>query len=549
MSAFKNMANKLAPKPVPVTQPIPGRETDMVQMASGGQGFRQDDLLHLRSILILGNENASFYEGANDIQEAHVAKLMDLVKRDPRSVVELAIEVSVRNITLKNLYPLFALAAVIKFSTDRAVKAMAWQSLNKVARTGSDFLGFVAFLLQLKVGFGRSVRRGVAKWYLSQTPDEVTYQVLKYWNRNGLDHEKVFRMAHVAAWAKSLQQNTAEYASNPIVPHVMLMSDWMKDGDTERFPVGSQFRAWKAVQNPDANPKLIATFIKSARLTHEMIPSNWAGNKVVWTALAERMPLNALVRSVNKLSAYGVFDSREAVERTISLLTDKDSILKARLHPLNLMKGQSVYAQGHGDKGNMTWTPVPNIIDAMDDAFYLAMDLIEQRDEELVLAIDVSGSMRSRLPVGSLMTHQATAAIGMAALRRFRNVRVIGVDTSIHSIALSKRQRLDDAHKTVSSYGGGGTNLELLFTHLIANKIKADAVLFLTDTESWVGGHPSSGWTQYRQKINPKARALYVQTQAQGYQVADPNDPTCRAMTGFGPEVFTMLDLMLDGQI
>jgi 60 kDa SS-A/Ro ribonucleoprotein len=52
-----------------------------------------------------------------------------------------------------------------------------------------------------------------------------------------------------------------------------------------------------------------------------------------------------------------------------------------------------VYAQGQGEKGSLTWQPVPKVIDALDPAFYATFQNVEPCGKPVLLALDVSGSM------------------------------------------------------------------------------------------------------------------------------------------------------------
>ena len=54
---------------------------------------------------------------------------------------------------------------------------------------------------------------------------------------------------------------------------------------------------------------------------------------------------------------------------------------------------QKIYAQGHGDKGALKWSPVSAIVDALDAAFYATFSNVEPCSKPVLLALDVSGSM------------------------------------------------------------------------------------------------------------------------------------------------------------
>ena len=68
----------------------------------------------------------------------------------------------------------------------------------------------------------------------------------------------------------------------------------------------------------------------------------------------------------------------EAVNEVVARLTGPNEIRRARLHPLMVLLALLAYRQGHGSRGSLTWTPVPQIIDAPDEALCVP-DRLEPR--------------------------------------------------------------------------------------------------------------------------------------------------------------------------
>jgi 60 kDa SS-A/Ro ribonucleoprotein len=65
----------------------------------------------------------------------------------------------------------------------------------------------------------------------------------------------------------------------------------------------------------------------------------------------------------------------------------------ARMHPLTILSALRVYNMGRGMRGDGQWTPTARVVDALDDAFYLACGQVEPSGKRVLLALDVSGSM------------------------------------------------------------------------------------------------------------------------------------------------------------
>src|SRR4030095_14290715 len=85
-------------------------------------------------------------------------------------------------------------------------------------------------------------------------------------------------------------------------------------------------------------------------------------------------------------------------------LSDEAVLKRARIHPLAVLIAEKVYAQGRGDNGSLTWKPVPQIIDELDEAFYAAFQNVEPCGKPMLLALDVSGSMGGGSVAGSCLT-------------------------------------------------------------------------------------------------------------------------------------------------
>src|SRR6185436_15551497 len=158
-----------------------------------------------------------------------------------------------------------------------------------------------------------------------------------------------------------------------------------------------------------ALPKLIEAFEKAKRATdatqivklidefdlpREAIPTQWLNEARVWDALLQRMPMTAMVRNLGKMTSLGlVAPLSDAKKLIVAKLKDEKTLKRSRIHPLALLVAQKIYAQGHGDKGSLKWSPVSAIVDALDAAFYATFSNVEPCGKPMLLALDVSGSM------------------------------------------------------------------------------------------------------------------------------------------------------------
>ena len=59
----------------------------------------------------------------------------------------------------------------------------------------------------------------------------------------------------------------------------------------------------------------------------------------------------------------------------------------ARIHPIAVLAALKTYAQGKGERGKSTWTPVPQVVDALDAAFYATFQNVEPTGKRWLLAL------------------------------------------------------------------------------------------------------------------------------------------------------------------
>ena len=183
-------------------------------------------------------------------------------------------------------------------------------------------------------------------------------------------------------------------------------------------------------QAKTADPKVLAALIRAYDMTWEMIPSEQLDKPEVWEALAERMPLTALVRNLATLTRVGTIAPMKSawVCERLNAIGNARTEDFARIHPINVLSALLTYRSGKGARGSNTWTPVPQVVDALDQAFERSFDTAPQTNQRFYLGIDVSGSMGSGEVAGipGLTPRMAAAAMTMAIARREPNYYIAG---------------------------------------------------------------------------------------------------------------------------
>jgi 60 kDa SS-A/Ro ribonucleoprotein len=288
--------------------------------------------------------------------------------------------------------------------------------------------------------------------------------------------------------------------------------------------------------------------IRIYKLTREMVPTQLLTEPVIWAALLDGMPLTALVRNLGVMSKVGLLVSgSSAMHTVVARLGDRDAIWRARIHPLAVLAAMKTYAQGRGMKGQGTWTPVPQVVDALDGVFYLAFGNVTSTRKRIMLALDISGSMGS--PVHGmpyLSCSEATAAMALVSAAVEPNHRIVGFtagsypsmyaaySTGLSPLAISPRQRLDDVVRSISNIKFGGTDCALPMVEALKHRWAVDTFVVYTDNETWAGNiHPAQALREYRERMGIAAKLVVVAMASNGFTIADPNDAGMLDVVGF----------------
>jgi 60 kDa SS-A/Ro ribonucleoprotein len=210
------------------------------------------------------------------------------------------------------------------------------------------------------------------------------------------------------------------------------------------------------------------------------------------------------------------------------------------------------YAQGRGMKGQGSWTPVAQVIDALDDAFYLAFGNVEASGKRTMLALDVSGSMVS--PVHGmpyLSCREASAAMALVTAAVEPSHRIVAFtkgsypsqwrqtfgttyDTGLSTLAISPRQRLDDVVNSITDIPFGGTDCALPMVEALKHRWAVDTFVVYTDSETWAGDiHPAQALREYRERMGIAAKLVVVAMASNGFTIADPDDAGMLDVVGF----------------
>jgi 60 kDa SS-A/Ro ribonucleoprotein len=524
----------------PQSQRIPG--STQVANSAGGYSWEVDDWTRFDRFLILGAERGTYYIGERDLVKQNHDAIIRCIKSDGVRAVKRIVEISDSGRAPKNDPAVFALALEAAHGSTEA-KALAFRNLAKVCRIGTHLFHFAEYVNALR-GWGRGLRNAVGGWYLDQETDKLAYQVVKYQSRDRWSHGDLLRLAHpkaasaeheavfrwILAGAEGLGERTVKRKVNG------------EDRVATYGPAGKLPEIVEAFEKAKkaSNKAEIVSLITEHDLPREAIPTQWLNEVEVWDALLQRMPLTAMVRNLGKMTAIGLVKPfSEAAALIVRKLGDGTLLKRARIHPLAVLIAQKVYAQGRGEKGSLTWQPVPKIIDALDAAFYATFQNVEPCGKPVLLALDVSGSMGGSMIAGSwLSAREASAAMALVTAATERECHIMAFADRFMPLNISPRMRLDGVIKVVSSLPFMGTDCSLPMRWALENDVKVSAFITYTDSETWAGNiHPAQALRQYRKEFECDAKAVVVGMTSNGFTLADPNDRGMLDVVGFDTSV------------
>jgi len=520
------MTNKYS-KHLQATQrePIFGLEDKMVKNDAGGYVFEASNIEKLRRFLILGTEGGTYYCGERVLTVSAARFIKNMVKdcdtATGRQIVNEIVSVSKEGQAPKNDNAIFALALVMAHARIET-RQYASKMVNSVCRTGTHIMQFAEYSNMMR-GKGRLWRKAIENWFTSKDAKSLTYQAIKYRQRNGWTLKDLLRLSHprpqevghdeIYQWicgkgVRKTSTNKQLYCADKLINSVVENEDDKKLG-----------------------PVLAAQYIREGSLPFEAVPTEYLKDYAVWDELLPYMPLHARIRNLGRLTANGFLshNSQMNVDNIVKSLGDKEYIKKSRVHPFNIFVAKSTYDNGSGLRGKLSWTPIPQISAALENAFYDSFSGFEPSGKRILVALDCSGSMKAN--VG--LTHTSafyTSGILALVLAKMENALVFAFDecaSDVMALNINSASNLTSARIELSKANTRlhrGTNLSAPITYFTNNKIHSDAIVILTDNQTWYGdSHPVQAIKKYRSEISKDAKLIIVAMCENDYSIVPSN--------------------------
>lgn len=492
-----------------------------VENSAGGFSFAVSKMTKLERFLILGTDGGTYYSSEKDLTKQNIDVLKELTNENPKSVVDMAVAVSVNGRAFKNNTALFALAYVLTFGNDEA-KSYARTSVNKVARTSTHLFLFNKYLKLLApgTGLGTSRNRAIAAWYEDKTAEELAYQAVKYRQREGWSHRDAMRQSR----PKGIDHDLASW--------ILEKRDFLPQ---DLPPIIYGFHKAQEATNVK---EIVDVLTRYKNLPWEAVPTQFHKEPEVWRTLFYNGQLNgqALVRNITRLAKINAFDNLTFTVDYANKLKDEYMIRRARLHPINFLNALIVHSEGQFDRRdssyygfstrNKTWTTVPQIIDALNAGYKSSFVNVEPSDKRILIGVDVSGSMSSASAAGmDLSAAQVAGAMASIIAKTEPYYRVMGFANQFTDLGITADMPLNEVFRRVQMNNFGTTDCSLPMTWALKNRLEFDTFVVITDNETYAGNkHPHVALKDYRKLMGIEARLIVVSAVANEFSIADPTD-------------------------
>ncbi len=506
--------------------------------------------------ITLGTTGGTFYATEQRLQEDIAPELLTgYVQAGPSAIMELAARIP----TLPLLRPSLLLTALALVAGSNEMKHAVVQHIHQLAPTLSHLLTVVSYYNTLRlnsysdvhsdrkrVPHGRSWRRAVSAWLTRRDAQSLAYQMLKYKRRDGVSVSQLLRYAH---------------PKPPTDTHSALfhwaLYGWPSVGD-EPHPDHVLRLVWAVERLHRLHPTDVATavdLIATYRMVREMVPTSFLQHRSVWAALVPFMPIHALLRSIVSLSRIGVFSDQATRPHVLAMverrLTDEE-VLRS-VHPLHIYLALTTYKAGYSAVTREHWSVDTDLVRILTNSLDRSFAKGNPSNKRIVVALDISGSMRRTYDNAQVSSY---VPIHIGALLLAYILRI-----EPYATAYLFTDRTFDYHGTthrgvmdtityVCSYPSGNTDISSPLFRAMQDVPDADAVVLITDNETWKNKQPIHVvMDRYRAITKKPTKLIVIGLTATRYTVADPNDPYAYNIAGFSTTVPDVLSSLLGAAV
>lgn len=253
-------------------------------------------------------------------------------------------------------------------------------------------------------------------------------------------------------------------------------------------------------------------------LTWESELSANGNNAETWEKLinSEKVGYMALLRNLRNILKANPSN----IQQVYDIIQDPERVRKSKQLPFRFLSAYKSVKDICGSK----------VLDVLENAVDASIENLPKISGTTVIAVDVSGSMCSKISAKSdIECSEIALMLAYIANRICENAYIYAFDTGVYKLTISSRTGILQATENTPIYGGG-TNMSLPFRLMVSEKINADRVIILSDNEC---NSSSSFW-------RPFIANKPVQSYADEYRKTSGNNIWVHAvdLQGYGTQQF-----------
>ncbi len=524
-------------------EPLAGKNT--VANSAGGYSFELDQWGQLHRFLILGTEGGSYYASEQSLTVENAAIVDRCVADDPQRTVDIIVEVSSGGLAPKNTPAIFALA-VCASANDPEARTAAGAALGQVCRIGTHLYQFVDFMKLLgRRGWGRGLRRSVARVLTDMPVERLALHAVKYRQREGWTYRDLLRLSHAV---------TDDADRNVLFGFMVGKPDRVELASRDSLSIVDAYLRLNEL-DPETQVGPAAALIEAHELPWEAVPDGFRRSPAIWEALLPSMGVTALTRNLATLARLGMLTPMSDIERhVVGVLNDQDRISASREHPVRFLDAQLVHASGGmaGRSRGAVYEANSSVLDALDQAFRLAFTNVEPSGARVYIGLDVSGSMGFRACAGSVVMTPRDGAAAMAIITADSEplCHVAAFASHMEPVDITGSMTVRQAVSQTRGMRFGPTDCAQPMLDALDKGIEVDLFAIYTDSETWFGDvHPVDALNRYRKETGIPARLAVIGMVANRFTIADPDDAGMLDLVGFSASTPQVLSAFAGGNI
>jgi len=341
--------------------------------------------------------------------------------------------------------------------------------------------------------FGRRIKRLIQNWLTAKRDD-------------ALFRASVGNTPSVADIIKMVHPKAVNAQRNALYAYLL-----DREHNAEALPqLVRDYEAFKA------DPKIDVPDVPFRMLTQLPL------TKKQWADIGRNMPWTALRMNLATLGRHEAFSVQGFTDYVVEALCDSEAIKRAKVFPYQLL---AAYVMTRDDRS------VPEkVTEALQDAMEIAIENVPNLNMRIAVCPDVSGSMNSPVTgrrgsaTSKIRCVHVAGLISGILMRKARESILLPFEIGLRNLRLNPRDSVMTIAKEIGRIGGGGTNVAAPLQYLNKAKEIVDAVVIISDLESWAGhayygrgfrkGTPAmKEWLMLRNRC-PNARMILIDIQA-----------------------------------